>query len=54
MTKSQAARNGKLQVTIGQWTRIFNKEMAISEDLRKHDVVEQATMMIEKLKGKLA
>jgi len=49
MTNSK--RNSKLQVTLNQWTRILNKEMAISEDLRKKDVVDQAEMMIKKIEG---
>jgi len=44
-------RNSKLQVTLSQWTRILNKELNISEDLRKNDVVTQAEMMIEKIEA---
>jgi hypothetical protein len=46
-------RNSKLKVTLRQWTEIYNKEMAISEDLRKHDEVEQASMMIKDIKKML-
>lgn len=43
--------NSKLEVTLKQWERILDKEMAISEDLRKKDVVAQAETMIVKVKG---
>ena len=49
MTNSQK-RNGKLQVTLNQWIELHDKEMAISEDLRKNNEVEQALMMINKIK----
>ena len=39
----------KLQITLNQWTEILEKEMKISEDLRKNEVIEQAEMMISKL-----
>jgi len=48
---NNSKRNSKLQVTLNQWTRILNKEIAISEDLRKQDVVAQAEMMIKKVEG---
>jgi hypothetical protein len=43
-------RNGSLQVTLNQWIELHDKEMAISEDLRKNDELEQALMMINKIK----
>lgn len=46
--------NSKLQSTLNQWTRILDKEMSISEDLRKNEVVAQAEMMIERLKADMA
>ena len=47
MTNSK--RNSKLQATLNQWTRILNKELSISYDLRKQDVCQQANTMILKL-----
>lgn len=41
----------KLKVTLRQWEEIYNKEMAISADLRKEYVVEEAHMMIVKIKN---
>lgn len=42
--------NTILQTTLNQWIRIRDKEMKISSDLRKHDVVEQAERMIKVVK----
>ena len=39
-------RNGKLESSLNQWKGILSKEMNISEDLRKHNVVAQAEKMI--------
>ena len=49
-----SARNSKLQVTLGQWIEIHNNEMAISEDLRKSDVIDQSSKMINKIKGMMS
>lgn len=49
LTKSQKARNSKLEVTLRQWKRIESKEIGISEDLRNVEVLEQAKMMIVKI-----
>lgn len=44
----------KLKITLNQWTRIKNKEMAISEDLRNNRELEQAKMMIAKINMMIA
>ena len=46
--------NSKLETTLKQWKRILNKELAISEDLRKKDVISQARMMIKKVEEMMA
>lgn len=43
--------NTKLTVTLNQWITIRDKEMKISYDLRKHDVVAQAEKMMDIVKG---
>ena len=50
----QAKRNSKLQVTLNQWNEVLRNEMAYAEDLRKHDVVENAKAMIIKIEGMMA
>lgn len=39
----------KLQVTLNQWKEIYNKEMAISPDLRNIERTTQAFNMMLKL-----
>ena len=51
---SKEKRNSKLQVTLNQWNEVLRNEMAYAEDLRKHDVVENAKAMIIKIEGMMA
>lgn len=48
---ANAKNNSKLQVTLNQWINIRDKELKISADLRKHDVVSNAEKMISVVKG---
>lgn len=52
MTNSK--RNSKLQIALNQWVEILDKELSFSGDLRKHDRVTQAEMMIKKINGMMA
>jgi hypothetical protein len=43
-------RNGKLNKTLNQWVEKYDKEMAISEDLRNMEFTTQCSIMIKALK----
>lgn len=54
MNTAQAKLNGKLQITLNQWIEKLKKELAYSVDLQKTEEIEQAKLMIEKIKGMMA
>ena len=43
----------KLEVTLNQWKEIYNKEMAISPDLRNIEKVVQAFKAIQVIEKKI-
>lgn len=45
--------NSKLETTLKQWQRIFNKELAVSADLRNQERADQAAKMIVNIKNRM-